>query len=103
VSAQTTNLQTGNTNMVAVAMLSCGTLIHYEVPFLEDADGYAHWHFCVMMVPYESNLMEAVNSTLTMLNAITNPVGHADWMSKDCHDCIQITTTLHKSTLNLIL
>jgi polyisoprenoid-binding protein YceI len=103
MSAQTTNSQIGSTNAVAVATSSRGASIRYEVPFLEDTDGYVHWHFCVTMVLEESDLMGVVDGTLAMPNATTDPAGHADWMSKDRRARIQIATTLRKSALNLIL
>jgi len=58
--------------------------IHYEVPILEDADGYAHWYFCMTMVLEESDLMGIIDGSLPTPNVTADPTGHVDWMSKDC-------------------
>ena len=83
MSAQMTNMQTGNTNTVTVALSSCSALIRYEVPILEDTDGYTHWYFCMTMVLKESDLMGITDGSLPTPNATTDPTGHVDWMSKD--------------------
>jgi|SRR6266850_176234 len=103
MSTPTTNTQTGTTNTVAVAMSSQSASIRYKVPILEDADGYAHWHFCMTMVLEESDLMGITDGTLTKPNTTADPSEYTDWMSKDHQAHIQITTTLQKGTLNLIL
>src|SRR6266850_755653 len=103
MSTPTTNTQTGTTNTVAVAMSSQSASIRYKVPILEDADGYAHWHFCMTMVLEESDLMGITDGTLTKPNTTADPSEYTDWMSKDHQACIQIATTLQKGALNLIL
>jgi len=76
-------MQTGTTNTVAIATSLWNALIRYEVPILKDADGYAHWHFCMTMVLEESDLMDVTDRTLMKPNATADPPGYADWMLKD--------------------
>jgi hypothetical protein len=103
MSGQNTNTQTGTTHSVAMATSSKAAQIRYEVPILEDADGYAHWHFCMTMVLEENDLMTIVEGSLVKPDPTMDATGHADWMSKDRRARIQIATTLRKGVLNLIL
>jgi hypothetical protein len=103
ISGQNTNMQTGNTHSVAMATSSKATQIHYKVPILKDADGYAHWHFCMTMVLEENDLMTIVKGSLIKPDPTVDATGHADWMLKDRRACIQISTTLHKGALNVML
>jgi hypothetical protein len=91
MSTLTTNTQA---NMANVSTLSHGVLICYKVPTLEDANGCAHWHFCITMVLKESDLMGVTDGTLCKLDLTGDPTRHTDWMLKDCQACIQITTIL---------
>ena len=75
----------------------------YEIPMLEDAEGYTHWQYCMTMVLEDSDLMSIVDGTLPRPNAATHPVDHANWVSRDRKARIQIATTLRKGPLNLIL
>ena len=75
----------------------------YEIPMLEDADGYTHWQYCMTMVLEDSDLMGIVDSSLLRPNAAMHPADHADWVSRDRKARIQIATTLRKGPLNLIL
>jgi len=75
----------------------------YEIPMLEDAEGYTHWQYCMTMVLEDSDLMSIVDGTLPRPNAATHPVDHANWVSRDRKARIEIATTLRKGPLNLIL
>jgi len=75
----------------------------YEIPMLEDTEGYMHWHYCMTMVLEENDLMSVTDGTLAKPNATTDADGYADWISRDLKARIQIATTLRNGPLNLIL
>ena len=101
MSANATALGSGNIATVPTQVK--GTPIRYEVPFLEDTDSFAHWEFCITMVLEENDLMSVVDGSLTKPDQTANPIGHAEWMSKDRWACMHIATTVCKGALDLIL
>ena len=101
MSANTTASGSGNT--VTIPTQVKGTPIHYKVPFLKDADSFTHWEFCITMVLEENDLMSVINRSLTKPDQTVDPVGRAEWMSKDWRAHMHIPTTVHKGALNLIL
>jgi hypothetical protein len=77
--------------------------MHYEISTLEDAEGFTHWHFCMKMVLQDNNLLAIMDGTLPQPDTTADPTRHASWNAKDLKVQIQITTTLHKGPLNLIM
>jgi len=97
--APTTQAGTGT----ATSMQSRSTQIHYEIPILEDADGFTHWHFCMKLVLQDSDLLSVVDGTLPKPNVATDLDAYTSWVSRDLKAQLQIATTLRKGALNVIL
>ena len=77
--------------------------LRYEIPTLEDAEGFTHWHFCMKMVLQDNDLLAVTDGTLPRPNATTDAAGYESWNAKDLKARIQIATTLRKGPLNLIM
>ena len=77
--------------------------ICYEIPWLEDSENFAHWHFCMKMVLQDHDLLPVVNGTLAKPNATTDPDAYRAWIDKYLKARIQIATMLRKGPLNLIM
>ena len=63
--------------------------IQYEIPMLEDTEGYMHWHYCMTMVLEENDLMSVTDGTLAKPNPTTDADGYAAWISRDLKARIQ--------------
>ena len=87
----------------ALSMQSRSTQIHYEIPILEDADGFTYWHFCMKLVLRDSDLLSVVDGTLPKPNVATDPDVYTSWVSRDLKAQLQIATMLHKGALNMII
>ena len=74
--------------------LAKGNSIRYEVPFLEDADSFVHWSFCITMVLEELDLMTIVDGSLPKPDQTADPTGYMDWMLKDRRAHMHIATTM---------
>ena len=77
--------------------------IRYEIPILEDTDGFTHWHFCMKLALQNCSLLSVVDGTFAKPDATADPNGYADWVSSDTKAKLQIATTLCKGALNVIL
>jgi len=56
----------------ATSTQSRSAQIHYEIPILEDADGFTHWHFCMKLALRDSDLLSVVDGTLPKPNVATD-------------------------------
>ena len=77
--------------------------IRYEIPILEDTEGFTHWHFCMKLVLQDCGLLSVVDRTYVKPDATADPNSYADWVSSDTKAKLQIATTLCKGALNIIL
>ena len=77
--------------------------VQYEIPILEDTNGFTYWHFCMKLVLQDCSLLSIIDGTYVKLDATTDPNGYVDWISLDTKARLQITTTLCKGALNVIL
>jgi hypothetical protein len=93
-----------NSNMGAVVLtISHSTQQRYEVPILEDAEGYPHWRFYMRMVLKDSKLLNITKGRVPKPDAAVDTAGHKEWKAKDLKARIQITGALQKGALNLIM
>ena len=75
------NSGTGNNPPTAPAPTRSALTTHYEIPMLEDTDGYTHWQYCMTMVLEDGNLMGIIDGSVPKPNAAMHPDDHVDWVS----------------------
>ena len=67
----------------APVVLPRSTQTRYEVPMLEDSEGYAHWQYCMTLVLEDSDLMGVIDGTYAKPSATLDAAGYADWVHRD--------------------